>query len=91
MREIVQTSHFRTDLKKLARSGRHEAGELPGVVESLAGGGPLPARLMDHALAGACHDFRECHVRPDWLLVYRLEPGRLVLVRTGSHAELYDK
>jgi len=91
MREIVQTSRFKSDLKKLARSGRYDVDELLDVVESLAGGKPLPDRLMDHPLAGEWRDHRDCHIRPDWLLIYRLEPDRVVLVRTGSHSELYKK
>ena len=91
MREIVQTSRFRSDLKKLARSGRYDVEELLDVIESLSGGKPLPERLKDHPLVGEWRDHRDCHIRPDWLLIYRLEPSRLVLVRTGSHSELYKK
>ena len=91
MREIVQTSRFKSDLKKLARSGRYDVEELLDVVELLAGGKLLPDKLMDHSLAGEWRDHRDCHIRPDWLLIYRLEPDRLVLVRTGSHSELYKK
>jgi mRNA interferase YafQ len=91
MREIAQTSHFKSDLKKLARDGRHDVGEMLAVVEMLAGDRPLAEKFAGHPLFGECRGHRECHIRPDWLLIYRLEPGRLVLVRTGSHAELYNK
>jgi mRNA interferase YafQ len=89
MREIVQTSRFKSDLKKLARSGRHDVNELLAVIEMLACGKSLPEKFMDHPLSGEWRDCRDCHIRPDWLLIYRLEPGRLVLVRSGSHAALY--
>lgn len=65
--------------------------ELLVVVEMLAAGSQLPEKCLDHPLSGECRGYRECHIRFDWLLVYRLEPGRLLLVRTGSHAELYRK
>jgi mRNA interferase YafQ len=89
MREIVQTSRFESDLKKLARSGRHDIDELLAVIEMLAGEKPLSEKYHDHPLSGECLGHRDCHIRPDWLLIYRLEPGRLILVRSGSHAELY--
>lgn len=89
MREIVQTSRFKSDLKKLARSGRHDIDELLTVIEMLAGDKPLLEKYHDHPLSGECLGHRDCHIRPDWLLIYRLEPGRLILVRSGSHSELY--
>jgi mRNA interferase YafQ len=50
----------------------------------------LPERYRDHALTGELSAYRECHIRPDWLIMYELTPGRLILVRTGSHSELFD-
>lgn len=64
---------------------------LKGVVAMLARNDPLGQLLRDHALTGSWKDHRECHLRPDWLLIYRLEPGRLVLVRTGTHSDLFNK
>jgi mRNA interferase YafQ len=89
MREIARTTHFKNDLKKLAHSGRNDLPELLTVVEMLAAGFQLPEKYLDHPLTGECRDYRECHIRFDRLLIYRLEPGRLTLVRSGSHAELY--
>lgn len=91
MREIARTSHFKNDVRKLVHSGRYKIQELLEVVALLADSRPLPEKYLDHALAGECRDHRECHIRFDWLLVYRMEPGRLVLVRAGSHSELYRK
>jgi mRNA interferase YafQ len=91
MREIARTSHFKNDLKKLAHSGRNDLQELLTVIEMLAAGDPLPEKYLDHPLTGECRDYRECHIHFDWLLIYRLEPGRLTLVRSGSHSELYKK
>lgn len=90
MRKIALTSHFKSDLKKLARSGSHDLKELLAVIEMLASDKRLPEKYMDHPLHGECLDHRDCHIRPDWLLIYRLEPGRLILVRSGSHAALYN-
>jgi mRNA interferase YafQ len=89
MREIARTTHFRNDLKKLTHSGRNDLLELLVAVEMLAAGSQLPGKYLDHPLSGECRGYRECHIRFDRLLIYRLEPGRLILVRTGSHAELY--
>jgi mRNA interferase YafQ len=76
-------------MKRLARSGRHNAEELLEVVRSLAEGQPPPLSRRDHALTGDMKGFRECRIRPDWLLVYRVTPDQLELVRTGSHADLF--
>ena len=89
MKEIVRGRRFKADLKRVARSGRYRVEELLQVVEALAMDRPLESKYRDHALVGEWADFRECHIRPDWLLIYRLEPDRLVLVRTGSHADLF--
>jgi mRNA interferase YafQ len=50
---------------------------------------PLAERLRDHALVGNWKEFRECHIQPNWLLIYRVEGDELQLARTGSHAELF--
>jgi mRNA interferase YafQ len=50
---------------------------------------PLDERFRDHALIGDWKGFRECHIQPDWLLIYRIEGDELQLARTGSHAQLF--
>jgi len=89
MREIRQTSQFKKDLKKLAKSGKYKIGELTKIIKMLAEDKSLPESAKDHPLSGNWNDHRDRHIRPDWILVYKLEPGRLILVRTGSHAELF--
>lgn len=89
MREIVRTAHFKSDLKRVAKSGKYDVAELLAVVKHLASDIPLPEKCRDHALSGEWKNHRDCHIRPDWLLIYQLQKGRLVLVRTGSHAELF--
>jgi mRNA interferase YafQ len=90
VREVVQTAQFKKDLRKVARSGRHRVEDLLEAVDDLARDQRLPERYRDHALTGDLSAYRECHIRPDWLLMYELTPGRLVLVRTGSYSELFD-
>ena len=66
---------------------------LEEVVERLAMGEPLPEKNRDHALTGDWVGHRECHIQPDWLLIYRMEGDVLVLTltRTGSHSDLFGK
>ena len=90
MREVVQTAQFKKDLRKIARSARHRVEDLLEAIDHLARNERLHERYRDHALTGDLSAYRECHIRPDWLLMYELTPGRLVLVRTGSHSELFD-
>jgi mRNA interferase YafQ len=87
---LSYSSQFRGDLKRLRRSGRHKYEELEEVLKYLDKGQPLPARYKDHQLAGEWDDHRECHIKPDWLLVYRpLAKGLIQLVTTGSHADIF--
>jgi len=90
MRTIFEKNRFKADLKRVKRDGRYSVNELLSVVNDLANDIPLPIKYRDHALSGALRDFRECHIRPDWVLIYKLESERLILVRTGSHAELFE-
>ena len=89
MREIVYTASFRKDYKRLSRSGRHDLNLLKEILAMLAHDIPLPGRNCDHALSGDWDGCRECHIKPDWLLIYVVAPGELVLLRSGSHAELF--
>jgi len=98
MRKIELTTAFKRDFKREAK-GPHRAvldTELKQVIAALANDEPLAAKHRDHALIGKWKHYRDCHVRPDLVLIYRLMDGdgaesnlaRLVLVRLGSHAEL---
>ena len=89
MREIEQTSQFKKDLKKLAKSGKFKIRELLEVIEKLAKDISLPEKNQDHPLSGSWKDHRDCHIRPDWILIYKLEPEKLILVRSGSHSALF--
>ncbi|MBF0202634.1 MAG: type II toxin-antitoxin system YafQ family toxin [Desulfamplus sp.] len=89
LREIIRQSQFKSDLKRIARSGRYHIKDLLSIVGDLSNDIPLDPKHRDHNLSGNWRDFRECHIKPDWLLIYQLEPKKLILVRTGSHSELF--
>jgi len=91
MRNLKYTNRFRRDYKreKAGRRGRKLDGELMEVVRLLAADIPLPQRNYDHPLSGEWRDHRDCHIRPDLILIYRKPDGEsLELVRLGSHSEL---
>jgi mRNA interferase YafQ len=93
MRRIERTSAFRRDFKREKRSGLgSELDSLVAeIVSLLVEDKPLPAKNRDHVLTGNWRDHRECHLRPDLLLIYRkLDADVLQLVRMGSHSELFD-
>ena len=92
MRTIERTSSFRRDFKRVKRGQhRHEIDSLIlDTVKLLSEDKNLPEKYRDHQLSGEWSDFRECHVKPDLLLIYRKpETGVLQLVRLGSHSELF--
>ena len=92
MLRIVQHSKFKADSKRLMRSGRFsEADErkLFDVIERLAKGRRLEQRYRDHALTGNWNNHRECHIKPDLLLIYKIDDDTLKLVRLGSHSDLF--
>jgi mRNA interferase YafQ len=89
MRSITHTGQFKRDYKKRARDAGLDD-MLGGTIEKLAGGKPLEAKFRDHPLKGGYAGCRECHLRPDLLLIYVLSGSELRLVRLGSHSELFD-
>ena len=91
MYEVVLSNRFRKDLKLAAKRGCDLA-LLNSIVDRLAQGETLPAKHCDHSLTGDYIGFRECHIQPDWLLIYRTEGEALMLflMRTGTHADLFD-
>jgi mRNA interferase YafQ len=92
MRRIERTSVFRKDFKreKRGRHGRDLDALLTSILILLSDDKALPERCRDHELSGEWTDHRECHVRPDLLLIYRKpDPPVLQLVRLGSHSELF--
>ena len=90
MLNIVTSKKFQRDLSLAMRRG-FDMDLLDNVVMMLANEEKLPAKYRDHGLTGEYKDFRECHIKPDWLLVYRIddEDLELYLFRTGSHSDLF--
>lgn len=90
--DIIWTSQFKKDYK-LAMKRRLDISLLDDIIRKLAGSEPLPEKNRDHALTGNWTGHRECHIQPDWLLIYRVENDLLVLTlsRTGTHSDLFEK
>jgi len=88
MYEIVRTSQFKRDIKRAIR--RNEGTDkLKTLLALLVEGTPLPEKYQDHPLKGDYRDCRDCHIEPDWLLIYRIRGNELHLIRTGTHADLF--
>lgn len=87
---IVPSNQFMKDLKRALKRGV-DVKRLDDVVTKLSRGEKLPRENHDHALNGIYRDFRECHVMPDWLLIYRINEKELelYLFRCGTHADLF--
>ena len=86
---LLTTTAFVRDLRRL-RKQRKDLNKLEVVVDLLQDQQPLPARCRSHALRGNWANHWDCHIEPDWLLLYKLTSLELILVRTGSHAELFE-
>ncbi len=91
-RDIVWTTKFKKDYK-LAIKRHLNIDLLDDIIRILSRGEILPEQFRDHELSGNWAGHRECHIQPDWLLIYRIDDSVLVLtlVRSGTHNELFDK
>ncbi len=85
----VPTKQFRKDLRRLERSG-FQLSKLGMIIDLLVENKPLPQKCLDHELRGGMKGIRECHIAPDWLLTYKKEDDKLVLLllRTGTHRDV---
>jgi mRNA interferase YafQ len=88
----VSTKQFKKDLRRLEKSGA-KFQKLEAVIGLLADGKTLGAEYRDHELKGELAGIRECHIAPDWLLLYKRDEGELVLllIRTGTHAKMFGE
>ena len=86
--KVTQTTQFRKDAKRSGRRGK-DLSKLVSLVKLLLAGVALPDRCRDHALGGDWKGWRDCHIEPDWLLIYKVQHDELILGRTGSHADLF--
>lgn len=91
MYNIVYTARMKHDAKLMKKRGK-DMSKLVVVLDLLASGNPLPENYKDHQLSGSLKDFRECHIEPDWLLMYQIFEGELILstTATGTHADLFN-
>lgn len=89
-RDIIWTSKFKKDYKTIIKRNL-DINLLDEVIRILARGDELPQQYNDHSLSGNWKGCRECHIAPDWLLIYSIEDNNLVLVlsRTGTHSDLF--
>ena len=90
MLNLVRTKQFRKEYRKMIRRGK-QASKLESVLLKLLNEEPLEPKHFDHALSGDWEGSRECHIEPDWLLIYKVDKGNLILtaLRTGTHSELF--
>jgi mRNA interferase YafQ len=86
------TKQFRKDIKKMELSGRHSMEKLKTAMQILVDEEMLSKVYRDHRLSGYFKDRRECHIEPDWLLVYKInkKEKEIIFERTGSHADLFQ-
>ncbi len=89
--EIERTPTFKKDFKLDQKQGL-DLNKLKEIIILLANGEPLPPKNKDHQLKGNYKGHRECHIEPDWLLIYKIQDDMLILtlVRTGSHSKLFN-
>lgn len=90
MLEIKPTGRFKRDLKLAAKRGK-DFSALESIVDQLCRQEPLPEKNLDHPLSGDYEGCRECHIAPDWLLIYKINGSALILylMRTGTHSDLF--
>ncbi|MCK5720571.1 MAG: type II toxin-antitoxin system YafQ family toxin [Thiomargarita sp.] len=85
---LATTNRFEKNLKKMFKRGKNKE-KLRAVVELLITQQSLSIKYKDHFLIGNWQGFRECHIEPDWLLIYRIIDNELILTDTGTHTDLF--
>lgn len=89
MYEIRRSKRFRISLKKYLRSKSFDQKEAQFVINELVAGRKLAEKYKDHQLVGKLYEYRECHIKSNLLLMYKIEEGFLILANLGSHPELF--
>ncbi len=89
MRTIKRTSRFKKDVKRIKKQGQNFT-EFKKIIGKLANRQKLEPKYRDHKLVGGYKGTRECHIAPNWLLIYELAENEIVLIRTGTHADLFE-
>jgi mRNA interferase YafQ len=88
MLTLATTNRFEKNFKKMLKRGKDQR-KMQIVVELLLTQQSLPTKYQDHLLIGNWQGFRECHIEPDWLLIYRITQEELILTDTGTHSDLF--
>jgi mRNA interferase YafQ len=88
MRRPVRTNRFKQDVKRARKRGKNLA-DLRSIMEALIAEQPLDARYRNHPLSGNYVGRHECHIEPNWLLIYKLDDALIIFERTGSHSDLF--
>ncbi|MBI4025797.1 MAG: type II toxin-antitoxin system YafQ family toxin [Verrucomicrobia bacterium] len=89
MRQPIYRNQFERDVKLMKKRGK-DLEKLKTVIRRICDGETLDPRLRDHPLKGSYAGRRECHLEPDWLLIYKFEPGTVTFERLGTHADLFE-
>ena len=90
MLDVRYSTKFKKDFKACVKRG-YDVSILQMVIDTLRIPAPLPPKNVDHNLGGNYAGYRECHISPDWLLIYRVEGNELRLACTGTHSDLFGK
>ncbi len=85
----IYKNKFEQDLKRALKRGKN-AEKLKSIIRELVAGKKLAPKFREHKLVGNYRDRYECHIEPDWLLVYKRTETEIVFERTGSHSDLFD-
>ena len=89
MLTIAYTSKMKRDVKRVMKRGKDIA-KLTAALTMLASEAQMPEKYKDHPLKGEMRGYRECHIEPDWLLVYQIVQDELLLLASGTHADLFE-
>jgi len=88
VRNVIAGAQFRRDVKLAGKRG-YDLSKLRNAILLLTAGSPPPDRYKNHPLKGIWAHHRDCHIEPDWLLIYKVDGDDLYLVRTGTHSDLF--
>ena len=86
--KLIYTTQFKKDYKKIKKQQKNLS-KLTIVIEKLLSQNKLEPKYKDHQLSGKFENHRDCHIEPDWILIYRITEDELLLERTGSHSDLF--
>ncbi|MEO5338837.1 MAG: type II toxin-antitoxin system YafQ family toxin [Magnetospirillum sp. WYHS-4] len=89
MRELLTSTQFKRDMKKARKRGK-DRDKLERIIAKIVAGEPLDQRHRPHRLSGDWSPCWECHIEPDWLLIWDEDEETVMLVRTGTHSDLFD-